>query len=368
MNSFDVIVIGGGIAALTLASRLAGCARVAVLERGGQPVGQDGEPTSPALTLSFGRPEIQALSLASEPFFTDPRRPLSVSRGLIFLARDDQRAQLCARADRLAPLGRHRWLDPEELGLRLPLLRPGYAVSALMEDRARDIDLAALQAALLERLRRRGARLLSGNEVAALSYAHGSWTLSAQGGSYRAPVVVNAAGAWAGQVAALAGALPLRLAALRRTALRLDPPQDLAAAQLPMVVDAEERFYMKPDAGHLLASPGEEHPGRPDVPVGAETLEVSLCADRLRALSAMRLGPVTAAWTGLRTYAPDRLPVCGFDPGRKGFFWLAGQGASGIQTAPALAGLATDQITGEPGADARRWGADPTRLSPARFA
>ena len=165
------------------------------------------------------------------------------------------------------------------------------------------------------------------------------WIVSGQFGQVEAPILVNAAGAWADEVAKSVQARPLGLTAYRRTALIIPAPEGAVVDGWPMVIDVDEEFYFKPDSGRLLLSPANEDPETPCDTVPDE-LDVALAVDRFERATRMSVSRVTHRWAGLRTFAPDRTPVVGYDPQVKGFFWLAGQGGYGLQTAPALSRLA----------------------------
>lgn len=354
----DVIIIGAGIVGMSVASALAEGASVAVLERAGRP-GCAGTGRAVALLRGLHRfAEFRRLSEASLPFLgaRHPEiggQPLLEPRGLVLLARRDQ-MELMARVEQMAgpahgdetvPLLRR--VQPDELSLRVPMLRRGYASAALMEDGARDIDVPLLVELHRRRLEALGGTLICDAPVTGMERRGGQWLVHGRAGTLRAPLVINAAGAWADNVARMAGAAPVGLTALRRTVLELDLPGHLDPGEMPMVADLDLHFYMKPDHGRLLVSPGDETRS-PACDPEPEELDVTLCLDRIRACFDLPVGRVRRAWAGLRCYAPDHLPVCGFDPDRPGFFWLAGQGGAGIQTSPALAALAASQIMGSP--------------------
>jgi D-arginine dehydrogenase len=211
-------------------------------------------------------------------------------------------------------------------------------------------------------LRRRGGQLATDAGVQALRRDAGVWVATTPDSEFAAPVVVNAAGAWGDEIAALARLAPIGLQPKRRTAALIEGPA-MDFAGWPLVIDAAERFYFKPDAGRLLISPGDETDCAP-CDAQPEDLDVAIAADRIEQATTLAIRRVAHRWAGLRTFAPDRTPVCGFDPGAEGFFWLVGQGGYGIQTAPALAAL-TARLIGGP-ADAGD--ALAAAVSPSRFA
>jgi D-arginine dehydrogenase len=229
----------------------------------------------------------------------------------------------------------------------VPILRPEASTAALYEAGAMDIDVDALHQGFLRRLRRQGGHLVADAPVTALTRAAGGWTAATPRGDFGAPIVVNAAGAWADRVAALAGLAPLGLQPKRRTAALIDGP-DLDFAGWPLVIDAGETVYFKPDAGRLLISPADETDTEPG-DAQPDDLDVAIAADRIERLTTLVVRRIAHRWAGLRTFAADRTPVCGFDPRTEGFFWLAGQGGYGIQTSPALAALAARLVLREAG-------------------
>jgi D-arginine dehydrogenase len=186
--------------------------------------------------------------------------------------------------------------------------------------------------------------------------------------AYRAPVVVNAAGAWAGRVAALAGALDIGLQPLKRTACLVDPPPGLDAAHWPMLKDGREQFYLKPDAGKLLLSPCDETLTEP-ADAQADEIDIAVAVDRVEQVTTLQVRRVSHRWAGLRSFVADRSPVVGYDPDQPGFFWLAALGGYGIQTAPALSRLAASLLDGtELDPDLAALGFGPDLLAPDRFA
>lgn len=350
-QDYDALVIGAGIAGMSVASALA-CAgqRVAVLEREPRPGRQATARAVSLLRPLHAEALLRDLTARSQPFFEADHpeidaRPLTCPRGLLMLARLDQADHLrhlrgLAPSD--APL---RCLDADELRGQVPVLRPGYAERGLFDPRVRDLDVPLLMELHRRRLAAAGGALLCAAPVTGLRRSGGLWRVDSGAGPFAAQVLINAAGAWADKMARLAGIAPIGLRPWRRTVLQLQLAGGVTLADLPMVVDADLHFYLKPDQGRLLASPADEILV-PDCQAEPEDLDVALCLDRIAACFDIEVAQVTRVWAGLRCYVPDRLPVCGWAPDAPGFFWLAGQGATGIQTSPALADLAVAQILG----------------------
>ena len=228
-----------------------------------------------------------------------------------------------------------------------PLLRPGYAVAGLYEEQASDIDVNALHHGYLRGLRRRGGEVIVDSQVYSAERRNGVWILSTRRGTVEAPIVVNAAGAWADELAAKLGANPAGLVPKRRTALVIAAPEGANPDRWAATVDVDEQFYLKPDAGRLLISPADETPSAP-CDAQPEEMDIAICIDRIQRAFSVDVKRVENCWAGLRTFAEDHAPVCGYDPAVEGFFWLAGQGGYGIQSAPGLSQLAACLVSGKP--------------------
>jgi D-arginine dehydrogenase len=306
---------------------------------------------------SYGGPFVQPLTTASGPFLE--RHGFLSPRGGLHIADSDGLGALAALESRFGERVGLERLDRAGLESLLPGLRDKW-VAGVLEPSCRDIDVAGLHGFYLAQARRDGAKLLTGAEVRGLRRDGGGWTVETAAGSFRTSLLVDSAGAWADRVAAMAGSAPVGLQPYRRTLsqLRVDPP---AAGDLPLVMDALERFYFKPEAGgRLWLSPHDETPCDP-CDCAPEELDVAIAVDRLEQAVNWKVERVERSWAGLRTFAPDRLPVYGFDPAVPGFFWCAGQGGFGIQTAPAAAKLAADLLLG------RIPELDPEPYAPDRF-
>jgi D-arginine dehydrogenase len=255
-------------------------------------------------------------------------------------------------------------LDAGKTRALVPVLRPDKVVGAIHEPGEMDMDVHALHGAYLRRLRRSGGRIITDAPVTVLTRQAGAWTVTTQAGDFTAPVIVNAAGAWADDIAALAGLPPVGLVPKRRTALIVAAPPDVASDRWPIVVDAAETGYFKPEAGKLLVSPADETPV-PPCDVQPDELDIAVAIERLHQRTTIQVRHVERKWAGLRSFVADKTPVVGFDPLADGFFWLAGQGGYGIQTAEGIARCAAGLISR--GAIPSEIAVDPATLSPARF-
>lgn len=358
-SGFDIAIIGAGMAGASLAAELASHARVIMIEAEDRP-GYHATGRSAAFwTESYGGPRVQPLTTASGARLRE--LGVLVPRGALTLARQGEEAGAEAFARRFAALGvRVDLLDREAIAARVPGLRPGWS-TGVWEPDCCDIDVAALHQHYLASAARAGAGLQCRAGLQRAERLAGGWRLHlADGKAIEAAILVNAAGAWADRVAAMAGVLPLGIAPYRRTVaqLRTTPA---APAALPLVLDLGESFYFKPESGRLWLSPHDETPSEP-CDAAPEEIDVALALDRFAQVADWQVDHVEHRWAGLRSFAPDRLPVYGFDAGEPAFFWFAGQGGFGIQTAPAAAALGAALLLGRAGG-----AIDPAPYSPLRF-
>lgn len=358
--SYDIAIVGAGIAGASLAAALAPHARVLLIEAEAAP-GYHATGRSVAFwSETYGGPTIQPLTTASgqalrDGGFLQPLGSVHVGRAEDAAAID---ALIAAFAD--TPVGLER-CDPAAL---VPGLLADWTLG-VMEATCAYIDVAGLHGAALATARRHGARLMTYAALVEATRRDGLWRIETGAGPVEAAVIVDAAGAWADAVAARCGVAPLGIAAYRRTVvqLRTDPP---APAGMPHVADIAGRFYFKPEAGgRLWLSPHDETATDP-CDAAPEEIDVAIAIDRFEQVVDWRVVAVERRWAGLRSFAPDRAPVYGFDARVPGFFWCAGQGGFGIQTAPAAAALAAAVLL-DRAADASVAGIDPGRYAPTRF-
>lgn len=370
----DLIVIGAGMAGAAAAAHLAVERRVVLLERESQPGYHSTGRSAALFTETYGNRAIRVLTGAGREFYLAgvetgfTEHPVLKARGALMFAMPGQESELDAAWDDLSALDpRVRRLDAAEACAMVPVLRPNHVVGAVYEPDAMDIDVHELHQGYLRRLRQRGGRIVTDAEVRALSRAGNVWDVTTSAGQFAAPIVVNAAGAWCDMVAGLAGLPPIGLVPRRRTALTIAPPAGIDTVAWPMTLDIAESFYFKPDAGRLLVSPADETPIEP-CDVQPDELDVAIAIDRLMQATTIEVTRVERKWAGLRSFVADKTTVCGFDPLAEGFFWLAGQGGYGIQTAEGMARCAASLIDGGVlPADIAAKGVAAETLSPARF-
>jgi D-arginine dehydrogenase len=370
MEEVDYLVVGAGIAGVSVAAELADRARVCLIEREEQPGYHATGRSAAIFARNYGVAAVRALTQASEVFFKTPpegfaQAPLLKPRQILEIGRGDQLGALAASAS--AAAGTLIQLSRSQVLALAPMLRPDSVAAGLLDPAAGDLDVHELLSSWLRLLKARGGRLLTGAALLDLSRKDGGWRVRTARGEIQARVVVNAAGAWADGVAELAGAAALGLTPRHRTGVLVDAPPGAVLDDWPMVVDVDELFYFKPDAGRIMLSPGDTT-ARPPCDAMAEEYDVAVAIDRVLAATTLDIKRVHGRWAGLRTFARDEHPVVGFDVATPGFFWLAGQGGFGIQTAPALSLAAAALIHGEPLPDALlAAGVDASALSPGRL-
>ncbi len=366
-QQFDFAVIGAGIAGASFAARVAGRSSVLLLEREPFPGYHTTGRSAALFNEIYGNEVIRALTRASRSFYDAPpdgfsQTPLLAERSALHVGfRNERGAPACPPS--AAPA---RSIDLAQALDRVSILRRSELAWAVLDPSARDIDVNALHQGFLRTAKRAGAQLITGAELIALQRLD-DWRLTTRAGSFRAAVIVNAAGAWADRVAAMAGAEPLSLSPLRRTVITIDAPAGADVSRWPAVIAADETFYFKPAAGRLLATPADETPSDP-CDAQPDELDIAVCVDRLERATRLSIRRVLSSWAGLRTFASDRTPVVGYDSQCAAFFWLAGQGGYGIQTAPALSEVAAALALRDPvPAHVRAEGLDARTLSPQRL-
>lgn len=353
MEHYDTVIIGAGLAGASLACALAERRRVLLIEQESRPGYHSTGRSAATLHRSYGNATVRALTAASAPFFLTPPTdfasvPLSQPRGLLIVAGHDRLAALAAEHQ----MSRRFVAEIERLGTgeclaHVPSLRRERVAGGLYDPTLLDLDVDAILRGFLKGAASRGAALRCGAALRAIARGPDGWRLDLDQDSVGGAILINAAGAWADAVAELAGLPPLGIVPKRRTAIIVPAPDGVAVEGWPMIHEVTEAWYVKPDAGRLLGSPADQTPS-PACDAQPEELDVAICVDHLEQAFDFPVRRVLSRWAGLRCFAPDKSPVVGFDPRAPGFYWLAGQGGYGIQTAPALAALATAQITGEP--------------------
>ncbi len=352
-TDFDIAIIGAGIGGASTAWALLEAAphlRIALIEMEDRP-GYHTTGRSAAVWIeSYGGPGIVPLSKASREFFGAPPEgfgPLLDHRPDLFIEGPEDAGALDRLAAELDVGGvDYYWLDAGQMAdlPTGPMLRPDWRKRGLVEPDCHDIEVAGLHQGFLRGSNGAKPTLICNAEVTALDRSNGVWRIATKAGDVTAPIIVNAAGAWADGLATMAGAQSRGLTPLRRTmaVLGIDPPPP---ADMMVVMDAAGHFYFKPDGSRLWLSPHDEIP---DVPhdVRPDEMDLAVVIDRFEQATTVRVKRLESSWAGLRTFARDRLPLFGFDGAVDGLFWCAGQGGFGIQTAPAAGRLCAAMLLG----------------------
>ena len=342
---FDVVVIGAGIAGASIAAELAPHVRVMLAEAEDVPGYHTTGRSAAFWEECYGGPDIVPLTLASGPFLRD--HGFLKQRGALYVAHEGSEGSIDRFMETFAGSGVSiERMERAALEAVIPGIRAEWSL-AISEPACADIDVAGLHQLYLTLAKAGGAQMRMRHRLQAAEREGAGWRLDfGREGEVRAGILVNAAGAWADELAALAGASPLGIQPLRRTVAQLRvaplPPRDL-----PLVLDIDGKFYFRPEGDRLWLSPHDETPSVP-CDAAADEYDVALAIDRFERVVDWQVQAVERRWAGLRSFAPDRLPVYGFDPRQDGFFWFAGQGGYGIQTAPAAARLAAQLLLAQP--------------------
>ena len=337
----DIVVIGGGIAGVSVAAALAPHAEVTLLEAE-DALGYHASGRSAAMFLeNYGNDAVCALNRASAAHHREAR--VLSKRGVMSLGRPDQ--EEIFRAE-LAEMGMEE-ISVEEACAWVPIIDRDATQFVSVGREAMDLDTDLLLQSYAKSARANGAKLVFNARVDSIEFEDDGWHVFYGDEKIVAGEIVNAAGAWAVEMAAIAGLAWPELTPYRRSIARTSAPDSHDVSGWPMLHGVSETWYAKPDAGAWLISPAEEDPVEPQ-DAWADDM---VLAEGIARYEEMVTTPVTrllTSWAGLRTFAPDRTPVIGRDPGSPTFFWLAGQGGYGFQTAPAAAALARDLIVGKP--------------------
>jgi D-arginine dehydrogenase len=367
----DIVVLGAGMAGTAIAAHLAEHASVRLLEMEGQPGYHSTGRSAAVFFEAYGNEQIRALTRASRSFLFSPpgvfSQELVRPRSMLLIAREGQAAAYRSFLDSSHPSNGIESVSARQALTLFPVLRPDGLLGGLYSENGADIEVHELHQGYLRLFQSRGGTLVVNAKATGLKRSGELWSVITEQETYTAKILVNATGAWAGVVGELAGAWNIGMSPLKRTACLIGSPMGHRTERWPMLVDIEEQFYLKPDAGALLLSPADETPSAPcDAQV--DDLDVAVAVDRIEQATTLDIRRVTHQWAGLRSFTQDRSPVVGFDPGASNFFWYAALGGYGIQTAPALskvaAALALNLPVDGSFIDA---GISPDALSPRRF-
>ena len=372
MQIYDIAIIGGGIAGLSLAYFLGDRRSTLVLERENA-IGYHATGRSAAeFVLRHGSAEVSKLAAISRQFFdASPDGFSDISllkrRGGIMIANAEKAERLRARFAEEAVHAPLRMLSPDEAFEMAPFLDPAYVAAAYFDADFWDIEVESLLQGYARGARHAGTAIHTHSDVLAVHDDGEYWWIETSGGVFKARVVVNAAGGWADDIARIFGVQPKGIVPHRRTAILVDLPDGTETSRLPEINELDETFYFKPDAGRLLVSPADETPCEP-ADVQPEEIDIAWAAYHLEEATTLSVKRIAKSWAGMRSFAADRLPVIGPAPDHERFFWLAGQGGYGILSSPALGSLAASLLTQTPLHEGfTRETLDPAMFSPGRF-
>lgn len=374
MSQADFIIIGGGIAGASTGFWLSPHAKVIVLERESHPAYHSTGRSAALFTAAYGAPQVRALTQASREFFDQPpagfcEHPLLTPRGEMTVDFTGDAAELNNQyLSAKATVPEMQRLSADEACARLPILRREKVHGAIYDPTACDIDTDALHQGYLRGIRRNHGEVHTDCQVLGLERdANNVWQVQTNGQTFSAPVIINAAGAWADKIGALAGARSLGLQPKRRAAFIFAGPEGVDIHQWPMLVSLDESFYMKPDAGMFLGSPANADPVEPH-DVQPEELDIAMGIYQIEEATTLTIRRPTRTWAGLRSFVADGDLLSGFDAQVPGLFWVAAQGGYGIQTSPAMGQASAALVRGLPLPEQlRQFGLSSNMLAPARL-
>ncbi len=373
MKEAEFLIVGAGIGGTSCAHWLSTEHSVIVLEMESQPGYHTTGRSVAVYTEAYGPRTIRALAKSGYEFLTNPPDgfsdvALSRPQGLFFIARDDQMAALEAGLVEVQELSPEiQMISAAEAVAQIPILRQDYLAGAFLDPTALALDVNAIHQGYIRALKRNGGEIVCNAEVAALERKAGKWWVTTPAGEFAAPVLINAAGAWADDLGQMVGATKINLQPKRRTVIAFVPPNCEVDSNWPVVIDCQEEFYFKVDAGTVLGSPADETPVVAQ-DVQPEEIDIAYTIDRLEKATTMTIGRLERKWAGLRSFVPDGIPVSGYDPKLEGFCWCAGQGGYGIETSIGMGRSTAALAAGKPlPGDIHALGVTADLLSPERF-
>lgn len=376
MKHVEILVVGGGIAGVSAAARFAVHAQTVLLERESALGYHSSGRSATFYHFGIGDDIVRGLTAASRLFFTDPPSshsdvPLSQTKPALFIGTAETMAELATLetemrrfSDTITGVG------PTEMRDIVPVLKTGEggAVAGILDTGGQKLDADLLLQAGARALRSAGGEIMFNAGVTAIAHDGNHWIVDTPEQRYAAKMLVNAAGAWADELAAMAGVRPLGLIPLRRTIIGFDPPKGIDISGWPFLKTVyDDGFYMLPDSGRLLASPMDVTPSLP-CDVQPDDYEMALAAWRVEEATTLSVTRIPIKWAGLRSFVADKVPTAGFAPDTPGFFWLAGQGGYGLQTSMAMAMAAEALLFGQPWPDLlTEHGVSPHHIRPERL-
>ena len=373
MRECDFLIVGAGIGGTSCAHFLSREHSVILLEMEDRPGYHTTGRSVAIYTEAYGPRTIRALAIAGGEFFRKPPSgftEIALCRqfGLVFIAREDQTSVLYDALDTVKDLSANiAEISVERVRELVPVMRPGYMAAAFLDPNTLSLDVDAIYQGYIRGLKSNGAEIVTDAEALGFEREGDKWQVCTKAGEFAAPVVINAAGAWADVVAERAGARRVGLQPKRRTVIAFPVPDGVDASQWPLIFDCEEKFYFKVDTGTILGSPADETPVPPQ-DIQPDELDIAVTVDRLQRATTLKIERITRKWAGLRSFVDDQVPVVGYAPDLEGFFWCAGQGGYGIETSYGMgrvsAALASGKSLPE---DIDALGVTPGDLAPQRL-
>lgn len=351
LHRCDFLVIGAGVSGAAAAAELALDGNVIMTEMEERPGYHSSGRSAALYTPNYGPAVVRAIIASSTPFYRAPptgfaAHPLLAPRQAITFVGAGEEARIDSFMAMASPDTPLQEISPQTACALAPLLRREVVTRAMLDPHVMDMDATAIHQGYLKLFKSRGGAVATDQRIVAIERSNGTWHVtSATGTTFEAAIVVNAAGAWADEIGQLAGLMPIGLQPKRRTAIVIAGDPTLAPANLPAVDDGATEAYVKPDAGRLMSSLGDETPS-PACDAQPEDLDMALIVDWLERNTHLSVRRIEHSWAGLRCFVEDHAPVVGFDPGHDAFFWLAGQGGYGIMLAAALGRITRELIGG----------------------
>ena len=335
----DFLIIGGGMAGISTAARVSSLGKTVVLEME-DGLGYHASGRSAAMyEANYGEASTVAMNIAARAFFEE--HDLLTQRGFMVLAKQGDKSGFdAACAELKCPA-----ISVSDAVARVPILDTKHLGFAAFNPDAFDIDTDRMLQLFAKQARGNGADIQTGAKVTSITRSKAGWTVTSNSQEFECKLLINAAGAWVDQIAALAGIAGIGIMPKRRSMVRIPEPGGHDVSTWPMLMDAHENWYAKPDAGKLLISPADEDP-QPPHDAWADDMVLAEGIARYQNFVTEEVTRVESSWAGLRSFAPDKNLVIGPAPQDSAFFWMAGQGGYGIQSAPSYSQIAADLISG----------------------
>ncbi|HIG09952.1 MAG TPA: FAD-binding oxidoreductase [Alphaproteobacteria bacterium] len=349
----DFIIIGSGMAGMSAAYRLSKHGKVIVLEKESL-LGYHTTGRSAAFfTENYGNKIIRSITKASRHFFENPpacfkeNELMTNHGGSLFIANKNQTKFVDKELEYAKSLSANVFEISKQKALRMvPIIKKNYIDRALHEPDSKSMDVDLIHQGFARGLKSNNGDIIFNATVQKIKKISNDWKVYTKTDQYSSPIIINAAGAWCDDIAILAGCKPLNLKPKRRTVIIFESSKNINTSNWPVVIDIEDKFYFKSEAGKILASPADETDSLP-CDAQPEEIDIAMTVDRIENATNFKIKRIEHKWAGLRSFFPDRTPIVGEDPSISNFYWLAGQGGYGIQTSPGISKIIECLITGK---------------------